>query len=78
MRAHYPEALRTPEQKRTAEKAFDLPVGALDGPIDGLSARLVRRHQVASLSAYGNAVVPQVVEIVGRALLAFDRRMNLE
>lgn len=76
MRARYPQVLRTPGQKRAAEKAFDLPVSALDGAVDGLSARLVRRHQIASLSTLGNAVVPELVMVIGRALLAFDGRLR--
>lgn len=34
----------------------------------GISARLARRH----LSAYGNSVVPQVVECIGRAIMTVD------
>ena len=40
------------------------------GSTHGLSKRLAGRHRVAALKALGNAVVPQVAEVIGRAILA--------
>ena len=37
-------------------------------PVDGLSRRMARRR-VAGLKALGNAVVPAIPELIGRALL---------
>lgn len=50
------------EEPRTIESA-------LGGAVDGLSSRLAGRHRVAALKALGNAVVPQVAEVIGRAIL---------
>jgi site-specific DNA-cytosine methylase len=38
----------------------------------GVSARLARARWRAELKALGNAVVPQVVEVIGRAILAVE------
>ena len=43
------------------------PVGST---VDGLPTRLVRRANREALRAYGNSVVPQVVAVIGRAILA--------
>ena len=43
-----------------------LPLG---GTANGLSLRLVRRANREALRAYGNAVVPQVVYVIGQAIL---------
>lgn len=40
----------------------------------GVSERLVRRHRVNALKALGNAIVPQVAEIIGRAILEMEGR----
>lgn len=39
----------------------------------GLSARLAGRRRRNALTALGNAVVPQVAELIGRAVLAVER-----
>ena len=53
------------EQPRTVE----LPMG---GAVAGLSVRLARRHRVAALKALGNAIVPQVAEVIGRAIMQME------
>ena len=53
------------EQPRTVE----LPMG---GAVAGLSERLVRRHRVSALKALGNAIVPQVAEVIGRAIMQME------
>jgi hypothetical protein len=50
----------------------------MGGDADGLPAGLVRAARAANrhaLKAYGNAVVPQVVEVFGRAILAMEGRL---
>lgn len=83
VRPYYPQALRTAEEERQAEKAFGLPVGALGRAVDGLSGRLLRRYigqlkrnRIYALGGLGNAVVPDVVEAIGRAIMEADRRLN--
>jgi DNA (cytosine-5)-methyltransferase 1 len=44
------------------------PEQPLGGTVDGLPERLVRRANRESLKAFGNSVVPQVVEAIGRAI----------
>jgi hypothetical protein len=41
--------------------------------VDGLPLRLERRANREALKAYGNSVVPRVVEAVGYAILAAER-----
>lgn len=46
-------------------------------PIDGVSRRLVRLarlHNRNTLKAVGNSVVPEIVEVIGRAILASEGR----
>ena len=60
----------TLESARTTEP----PLGSA---VDGLPAGLVRREsrlRRASLKAYGNAVVPQVAEVIGWAILSLHQR----
>jgi DNA (cytosine-5)-methyltransferase 1 len=40
---------------------------------DGLSGRLVGRDRVNKLKALGNAIVPQIAEILGRAIIGVER-----
>ena len=53
------------EEPRTVE----LQVGE---SASGLPVRLVRRHRVAALKALGNAIVPQVAEVIGRAIMRME------
>lgn len=49
---------------------------AICGLADGVPDRLVRRARKHALRAYGNAVVPAVAELIGRAVLAVDREIE--
>jgi DNA (cytosine-5)-methyltransferase 1 len=60
------EPQRPWEQPRTVES----PLG---GPAHGLSRRLAGTRWRNELKALGNAVVPQVVEVIGRAILAVEQ-----
>ena len=55
-----------PQYEWEQPRIVKLPVGESAA---GLSERLARRHRVASLKALGNAIVPQVAEILGRAIM---------
>jgi DNA (cytosine-5)-methyltransferase 1 len=55
------------EEPRTVES----PLGRA---AHGVSARLARARWRAELKALGNAVVPQVVEVIGRAIMEIERR----
>jgi DNA (cytosine-5)-methyltransferase 1 len=44
----------------------------LGGAVDGIPVRLVRAANKHALKAFGNAVVPQVVEEIGRMILDTD------
>lgn len=83
VRSYYPQALRTAQEERQTEKAFGLPVGAMGRAINGLSGRLLRRYigqlkrnRIHALGGLGNAVVPDVVEAIGRAIMEADRSLN--
>lgn len=54
------------EEPRTVESPMG---GAAHGP----AARLVGRHRRAALKALGNCVVPQIAEVIGRAILSLSR-----
>ena len=55
-----------PQHEWEAPRLLELPLG---GAVDGVPVRLVRRGNKLALKAYGNTVVPQVVEAIGRAIL---------
>jgi site-specific DNA-cytosine methylase len=42
--------------------------------VAGLPLRLARRHRVAALKALGNAIVPQVAEVIGRAIMQMEEK----
>lgn len=62
-----------PQHPWEAPRLVELPLG---GVLDGVPARLVRAANRHALRAYGNAVVPQVAEVVGRAVMTVDREIN--
>jgi len=62
-----------PQHPWEAPRLLELPVG---GAVDGVPARLVRAANKHALRAYGNAVVPQVAELIGRTVLIADRTLG--
>jgi DNA (cytosine-5)-methyltransferase 1 len=59
-----------PEQwEWEAARLAQLPVG---GAVDGIPVRLLRAANRNALKAYGNSVVPQIPEAIGRAILAAE------
>jgi hypothetical protein len=59
-----------PQYEHESPRLLEFGVG---GTVDGLSERLVRFANRNSLKSYGNSVVPQVVEIIGRAIMEAER-----
>ena len=59
---------REGEEPRTVPAAF----GSLDSPTPGLPLKLARRAHRLAIEAVGDTVVPQVVEVVGRAIMEAD------
>lgn len=67
-RCRWPSRPGEPQHQWEEPRTTEPPLG---GAVDGLPAGLVRREsrlRRASLKAYGNAVVPQVAEVIGRAI----------
>ena len=58
------------EQRPWESPRLEWPVGAAT---DGLSEQLVRFANKHTLRSAGNSVVPQVVEVIGRAIMAAER-----
>lgn len=58
-----------PQYEWEEPRTIELQVGE---SVAGLSLRLARRHRVAALKALGNAIVPQVAEVIGRAILQME------
>lgn len=59
-----------PQYKWEQPRTVELPMG---GAVAGLSERLARRHRVSALKALGNAIVPQVAEVIGRAIMQMEK-----
>ena len=72
---HWPSPPGVKQHDWEAPRILELPLG---GAVDGVPARLVRSANRHALRAYGNAVVPQVAEVVGRAVMAADRALRIE
>jgi DNA (cytosine-5)-methyltransferase 1 len=76
-RAEFPAFIRTSWPARPGRTQYEweeprtveLQVGE---SVAGLPIRLARRHRVAALKALGNAIVPQVAEVIGRAILQME------
>lgn len=67
-RNRWPSRPGEPQHQWEEPRTTEPPLGSA---VDGLPAGLVRREsrlRRASLKAYGNAVVPQVAEVIGRAI----------
>jgi DNA (cytosine-5)-methyltransferase 1 len=67
--ARFPAAPREQQHEWEAPRTVESRMG---GATHGISARLARTRWRNELRALGNAVVPQVVEAIGRAILAVD------
>jgi DNA (cytosine-5)-methyltransferase 1 len=66
------ECLASDGDRRDGKPAARSPEQPMGSAANGLSERLVRRANREALKAYGNSVVPQVVEAVGYAILAAE------
>lgn len=58
-----------PQHEWEPPRLVELPLG---WDVDGVPARLLRFANKHALKAYGNAVVPQVAEVIGRAILVVE------
>jgi DNA (cytosine-5)-methyltransferase 1 len=67
--ARFPAAPGQPQHGWEEPRTVESPLGRA---AHGVSARLARARWRAELKALGNAVVPQVVEVIGRAILAVE------
>lgn len=63
------------QRKWEESRLVESPVG---GATDGLPRRLVRFRNTSALSGFGNAVVPAIPEILGRAILEFESHAAAE
>ena len=61
-----------PGQPQHEWEAQRLTLGEVGWSVDGLSRRLASRWNRSALKALGNAQVPQVVELVARAILSYE------
>ncbi|MDD5502200.1 MAG: DNA cytosine methyltransferase [Candidatus Thermoplasmatota archaeon] len=62
----WPSPPGQPQYSWEEKRSIELPLG---GSVDGIPVRLVRFANRNALCAYGNAVVPQVAEMVGRMIV---------
>ncbi len=58
-----------PQYEWEESRTIELQVGE---SVAGFPLRLARRHRVAALKALGNAIVPQVAEVIGRAIMQME------
>jgi DNA (cytosine-5)-methyltransferase 1 len=70
----FPASPGGPQYKWEAPRTVESPLGRA---AHGLSSRLASRRWRDELKALGNSVVPQVVEAIGRAILAVDREERI-
>jgi DNA (cytosine-5)-methyltransferase 1 len=68
-RAAFPAAPREQQHEWEAPRTVESPLGRA---AHGLSGRLAGARWRAELKALGNSVCPQVVEVIGRAILAVE------
>jgi DNA (cytosine-5)-methyltransferase 1 len=74
-RAAFPAAHGEPQHAWEEPRTVESPLGCA---AHGLSARLASARWRQELKALGNSVVPQVVEVIGRAILAIERGNDAE
>jgi len=67
--AGWPSRPGQPQNEWEEPRTVESPLGST---VAGVPVRLVRRHRVAALKALGNAIVPQVAEVIGRAILQME------
>jgi DNA (cytosine-5)-methyltransferase 1 len=67
----FPAAPGQPQHAWEEPRTVESPLGRA---AYGVSARLAGTRWRAELKALGNAIVPQVVEVIGRAILEIERR----
>jgi hypothetical protein len=72
---YWPSRPGEPQADWEEPRLIEFPLGT---PVDGLSGRLVRLANRNSLKAAGNAVVPQVAEMIGAAISAETVRLGKE
>jgi len=70
----WPASPVEPQHEWEPPRAVELPVGR---GVNGFSGRLAERRRQRELEALGAAVVPQVAEAIGRAILRVDRAERL-
>lgn len=71
--ARWPAGPGQPQHHWEAPRLIELPLG---GTVDGVPVRLVRFANRSALKGFGNAVCPQVAELIGETVMRMDAELR--